>query len=352
MSDQASLTLTGEKKGPGFWARLKRRLHIQSRPLLPREHGALPGYGQVYLDHLIGEFESLKAVCKNEEAANSAQKIVDRAADEMMTWGDAYALDEEIAGMLPVEYLHQRAWCLEARYRDAVGKADAYDAFMKLEAKHLVEETEEHLRARVHNMIRELYRLYTVIACREEMREKISHDARRTLLWIVAIVAIGVLFLRWLARARLDLECWTWSAGLGVLDLWFLVFGTGATGSLISMQRRLQSLPNHGESLSDLVEMSGSRTLMFTPFVGGVFAVALLMIFCSGMLKEDIFPAFTPSKEGSHFIEFATNLIPKNTEQWGKILVWSFIAGFAERFVPDTLDRLIARSEHGKQGAK
>ena len=49
---------------------------------------------------------------------------------------------------------------------------------------------------------------------------------------------------------------------------------------------------------------------------------------------------------------FIEQLQPENTLDWGKLLVWSFIAGFAERFVPDTLDRLIARSEQSKNKVK
>lgn len=73
----------------------------------------------------------------------------------MMTWGDAYVLDDGIVQMLPSEYLRQRAWCVEVRYRDAVGNADAFDAFMASERSRLVDESEEHLRARVHNMVGE-----------------------------------------------------------------------------------------------------------------------------------------------------------------------------------------------------
>jgi hypothetical protein len=32
--------------------------------------------------------------------------------------------------------------------------------------------------------------------------------------------------------------------------------------------------------------------------------------------------------------------VPDSITDWGKLLVWSFMAGFAERFVPGVLDRL------------
>jgi hypothetical protein len=323
------------KHGPSWIPRwLVKKASMSASPF---EHAVLPSYGEVYLNHLIGELNSLKAVCTDAKALEMAEEIATKAStgETLMTWGDAYALDEAVAQMLPVAYLHQRAWCLEARYRDAVGNADAYDGFMKLESPHLVDETEEHLRARVHNMIRELYRLYTVISCREDMREKLSLQARRTLIFILA--AIGVF------------SAVAFKFGRGWVDIWGLVFAAGATGGLVSLQRRLQALPSHGESLSDLVELSSGITIKLAPAVGGTFALVLFLMLCSGLLTGPLFPDFVPKSNIPDFIAFATSVTPTNTAQWAKLLLWSFIAGFAERFVPDTLDRLIARSERSKQ---
>jgi hypothetical protein len=316
------------------WKALKQRLGLSKHPS-SFEYAALPSYGEVYFNHLIGEFDSLKSVCNDPKAINLAEEIVAKsAAGKLMTWGDAYALDEAIAQMLPVEYLHQRAWCLEARYRDAVGNAEAYDAFMKVASLHLINESEPHLRARVHNLIRELYRLYTVIACREEMRERLARQARITLIIILSAIAVFSVI--------------TSRAGHRWVDIWGLVFAAGALGGLISLQRRLQALPSHGESLSDLVELSSGMTIKLAPIIGGTFAIVLFLIFCAGLASGDLFPKFQPQQDVPDFVTFATSLHPVDLGQWGKLLVWSFIAGFAERFVPDTLDRLIARNEQSK----
>lgn len=64
----------------------------------------------------------------------------------------------------------------------------------------------------------------------------------------------------------------------------------------------------------------------------------------------DPYPAFcfNPSCYVSHAFEacicLPSRLAPMSSENLGKLLVWCFIGGFAERFVPDTLDRLVSRS--------
>jgi len=328
-----------------FWNKSS-RLAAQADLKGPGAHSKLPGFGQAYMDLLIGEFNSLRDICKDEEAKNLASELVKRAqAGETMTWGDAYMLDTAIAQMLPEEYLHQRAWCLEAKYRDAAGNADAYDTFMKAESPHLVNESEEHLRARIHNVIRELYRLYTVISCREDMRDTLSKSARKTLLTVFAALA-----LYWSIELMLRLFHQDVIAGwLHYGNAWSIVFTAGAIGGVLSLQRRLQSLPRHGESLSDLVELSGRMSVRFTPILGGIFAVVLFLIFAAGFVTGDLFPRLQNNVPG--FGNFIRNLQPATGIDWGKLLVWSFIAGFAERFVPDTLDRLIARSEQTRNKA-
>lgn len=67
-------------------------------------HGNLPNYGKAYLSHLIGEFNTLRTICKDDEANELAQEVVTRAEDpktNTMTWRDAYMLDTAIAEMLP-----------------------------------------------------------------------------------------------------------------------------------------------------------------------------------------------------------------------------------------------------------
>jgi hypothetical protein len=55
-----------------------------------------------------------------------------------------------------------------------------------------------------------------------------------------------------------------------------------------------------------------------------------------------MFPEFfsSPGHHGLPFFDFTWNTLPKASEEYGKLFVWTFIAGFAERLVPDSIDRL------------
>jgi len=194
------------------------------------EHSVLPNYGTVYLNHLIGEFESLKGQSNNDCACTLGQQIVDNArSGGVVTWGDTYVLERAVLVMLPDAEVHQRLWCLEARYRDAIGDSSAYDSYMKVDAPNLSPESIEHARARLDNLIRELYRLYTVIACREEMRSRLSDKAMglAVALLVVVIAAIGLF-------RKVD----------SPLVPFAIVFMAGALGGAVSFERRVQSLPS------------------------------------------------------------------------------------------------------------
>jgi hypothetical protein len=81
---------------------------------------------------------------------------------------------------------------------------------------------------------------------------------------------------------------------------------------------------------------------MIPSLVGAIGAVVLYLVFASGLLKGDLFPLFELSavnaRDGS-FRNFVANWQPRLPADYAKALVWSFIAGFSERFVPDLLER-------------
>ena len=113
----------------------------------------------------------------------------------------------------------------------------------------------------------------------------------------------------------------------------------GAGGGLIALQRRLKQF-----SIEDLQLLSSSWIyITLAPLVGGLLAFVLYMLFLSNLLDGQLFPKFVPDSgidpetQNSFFVLFKTH--GDGPEAYAKLIFWSFVAGFSERFVIDIINR-------------
>lgn len=107
----------------------------------------------------------------------------------------------------------------------------------------------------------------------------------------------------------------------------------GATFSmLVQTQRRIAE-----SSLDDLRSASAWRTLAVRGSVGLGAAAILYFFFRSGLLGGSLWPnlselAFEPLKNAG-----AQGLVPN--QHWCLLVIWCFLAGFSETFVPNILSK-------------
>jgi hypothetical protein len=93
--------------------------------------------------------------------------------------------------------------------------------------------------------------------------------------------------------------------------------------------------------------------LWLSPLLGSIFAVVLLLVFIAKIVSGTVFPEFIYDERcigcaGNSWLEvwpFLRTLHPKDAQAYGLLFLWSFISGFAERFVPDILDRVVERGQ-------
>lgn len=113
-----------------------------------------------------------------------------------------------------------------------------------------------------------------------------------------------------------------------------LIFGM--LGSFISLQRRLKEL-----SEEDLALIRGSRAFTWlAPVAGAVMAGILYLLFISELLSGDLFPSFSADPklpDGTEGILVLFLIQGAGPAVYAKLLFWSFVAGFSERFVTDII---------------
>jgi hypothetical protein len=126
------------------------------------------------------------------------------------------------------------------------------------------------------------------------------------------------------------------------------VFAAGLLGAFVSALRRLYEFRDIfpfkiTQGLLGSIDTYLVIYSLIPPIVGGIAAVALYVLFSAGLIEGDLFAEFhcvTGEGKCNVFGEYVSSWQPATASDYGKVLVWGFIAGFSERLVPDMLNRL------------
>ncbi|WP_440941237.1 hypothetical protein [Immundisolibacter sp.] len=124
----------------------------------------------------------------------------------------------------------------------------------------------------------------------------------------------------------------------GRLMISWLVFQCGIIGGFVSIQQRLRKIGD--EELALLAE--SWATVLVIPVYGGIFALLLYALFLGGLVQGHLFPGFYVPAFGdppttADLVRFLTTAYPSQGADLAKLVFWSFVAGFSERFVPQII---------------
>jgi len=367
----------------------KQKTDEQQRRL---EGTRLPDFAVLFFDLLVGEYESIKdRPCHDQEAYKLADDLMTayRTGSIVLTWGYLCEFDRLLLRLRTIDEIKERIPALESRYIE-IAEPSAYVDYLRKPVSQ-ADASEQQLRARVDGLVSEFYRFCMMAECRERMRDRKT----RGLNWCIAaflfvFLVCGVIngFIEphrdpvpalpadtasehreqvstsaltanqensgWFHRIR--------EAFKPLRPLFRRLSGTaiavmfaGALGGFISAQSRVQRTAKR-TTLVDLITLSRGGPFHSTaPINGAVFALILYTMFTAQLLSGTFFPVInTPSgpEPSEAFLRFWNFFIlsgPDKGLDWAKVLIWSFVAGFAERFVPDALTRLATTATNQKR---
>ena len=309
----------------------------------------LPRHAAFYISNVLAEYDSTIAPGwaphPADLVATNAFAIATQihSRPQPWSWSDLYALEIAIARLQPAERLRRRICVLREKYKALVGDA-AYQTYLTCSRTNVEQADIEQLRAEMETLLREFQWYYSTTYARDEL----FHDLRRNLVVPILVYGVAIVIYAWYQVLK----------GQNIPGLLIVIFA-GMTGAFASILRRIQlaqvqSASVQSDTVANLSSLGVGQLSVFLALASGaIFPVVLLLLFIGGMLQGALFPEmYTPneSDEGMKFLDFALDTAPMSGVDFAKLLVWSFMSGFAERFVPDVLDRFVSRASQAATG--
>jgi hypothetical protein len=124
-----------------------------------------------------------------------------------------------------------------------------------------------------------------------------------------------------------------------------VVMLSGACGGFVSLCRRIEA-KQPGPDLAGACQafQANGIGLIAKPLLGGAFALVLYLLILGGMVTGSLFPTIHVGDATMSFYTFFNAQMMAGPGDFAKLLVWSFLAGFAERLVPDMLGQVAGNS--------
>lgn len=322
-----------------------------------RRRVEIPQYGLLLFDHSLGEYPSVADSLTSEET-EKCKAIQVRREHSTLTWKDIYTYKLILLEHYDLETLKSKIIGLRVKYQCLVEVAE-YNNYTTLRAVDLTvpvsEEDKERLRNDYTYLLDEFFLRYAYISAHERLRTKLLLRGALSTFFFFILSAFFIILSfvpnfipNFKVNATLYLILKTFSTLIAV------VFA-GVMGAFVSMQERLQNFSHQGDPIYNLSLLThGWLSIFLSPISGAIFASILYLFFAAGLLQGAIFPEMItlPSADNPPlFIELTDFILktgPKTGVSFALLIIWSFIAGFAERFVPDTLMRLVNQKKTGE----
>ena len=300
-------------------------------------------FNKSYYLQLVSEYNLLTQEAKNQNlaAAKVIDDIISKVHDNQLhpICDDIFSIEKALVQLQPTEKIRLVRDAIRDKYHDVVG-ADRYTHY-SAEAKRIEDAATStnnpsviraSLLSDVNFLMAELHLKYTLLPFRENERKPLIKNIGGLILAFYSLIFVLRAF---------------WQVNDGII-LILLLMALGSTGAYISMIIRLHEIPLFNDPVVNFLSLKyGKLSVYLNPVNGAIFAVILYFILVGGMLSGTIFPII---KCGADKFYLTPPL--SGCDNYAKLFVWAFISGFAERFVPDTLDRLIALKDKGSGSVK
>jgi hypothetical protein len=277
---------------------------------------------------LCAEYETLFNAPSSTPDANSAERtkakgIIDEHSQnppETLDWHTVYRLHLCLLHLYPEPRLERAQWELRERYKDMFGEPE----FKEYLASNQPDPNKKCSRDLI---LADLDQLLGIFYTNYQMGPHNSRRLRRKVV-VTMLVIVGTLtvfgVLRFVLPSYFRVE--PFGTGITILTVCF----AGAMGGFLSYLQRLRQLGVTGDSLTDFHELQivGTASIFAAGAIGALFAGVLYFLFKAELLKGGLFPDLSKTP---------------NAQILAQLYAWAFLAGFSERLVPDTLNRLLAK---------